>query len=1240
VITFTRAPVVEVGERPTSSDMAAQAAAVNDRMLSGIGDWAWRVSYYLVNLWRQMRNPDASGYLFPSQLEYWDIYGAVDPEKTDLIFPTADAGDNEGANLACTGMALVKGSPVVTVEEEDRYNELPLLWNLQPPQTLEQYWELSKYQRGGIDADAGVTAWPAGDAAQAWMRISSHYWSPHGKSYGGYLPTPEQIQTTYTYTGTTTYCGDSDGITPDIGYGVINYRRKFTGLRTDVDIPSHSGTLSYDGDGYPVITYAGGCPCGSETHGDGHIQGIVKGGMSYIVYVSNSTDCADYSTDVFPLQDWIEGPYEGYGDLVHTGGDHLNRIVAAMASDFRGSTYQRIKDTFKIQSIAFDAQRFFTRQYALAPARGTLSPDQTAIDVQYPSCRITGAIQHESGTEARWVTGGTSYAIADGFVAAAVFVKAKELETAATVQVLDGATQLYSTSLTPDDDGNASALFWFSNAAQRSELKVRIGNQVRFSSADGEIRCEFAELEDRKPDHWDAAMILRLAAAGNGRQVDGRGIDVETSKAIGDNFMRYGCIVGSWPISSGPEVNRNPLYDVARRLTNKCLHILPRRNFVAYEVADGKSILYYKRYAYGLKNSRVDLLAGIAPPPDAIASGSLQPGETYIVKGTGSVQYGGGNYGDGATFTAGAAKTYTSDGTASVYVYDGIRSSALKNGWTNRWCSFVEPKHYDPSESSIYKPSAYSDYWAFSDRCHFKSNDFPAALVGFVSYNYTVTVDSATGATTKGNPRAQSALYAPEAPTGYRYVEGANHDTRYMVDGTRFRKSCRVYEPPVEVESAVVHDWDADIVKITFSGRFQTHEDAPSSWSATAPTWDLGGTKPSTVTDLEDELTGLNGYRTIDNALRSYHVHLNNGHWQCPLASLGDYGGYTAPTDVYGACYPTVFLVALQNEPYDDGNDTVQSWDTRMTVDEHQKLDLYLRAGCEGWMDEALSLQHVCENNPVGFSDYGTLYDYSWENLQYEANGTRWTGFIGDAARDDVPEGFGPMPNTNIYADTFNRHSRMLNLLTKARLPVPTKLQYQYDNYTADVNLTYTNGMLDNVTGPAPDTLFGSYGWLDGAKQVRRSIESNYSPDGIHCEEDRVMHRIYWDTAWEYCLPDGVKELMENNFGGFIARVSRTTYTERKGSKRAPGSEEYCDNSSGFTSVWTDDGGTSFWCWDAIATETVTCETVPCGTWLRANPPLPFDARIASGPRINAASNEITYTPLLTDQFWVEVPLV
>jgi hypothetical protein len=717
VITFTRAPVVEVGEQPTSSQMAAQAAAVNDRMLSGIGDWAWRVSYYLVNLWRQLRNPDASGYLFPSQLEYWDIYGAIDPDKTGLVWPVADAGEPEGANLACTGMALVKGNLGSVVDEESRYDGLPLLWNTQPPQTLEQYWELSKYQRGGIDADAGVTAWPAGDAAQAWMRIVSAYWSPHGKSYGGYLPTPDVATTAAATPGE---CGDD----ADTGQYILNWQRFFTALRTDVDIPSHSGSLSTNGDGYPVITYAGGCPCWTTHHDAGHVVGIFRTGTSYKVAVSNTaSDCEDITIDSLPVQDWIEGPYDNYGELQHTNGEHLNRIVAAMAADFRGSADQRIRDTFKIQSIAFDAQKFFTRQYALAPARGTLSPDQTAIDVQYPSCRITGTTQHESGTEAKWTTGGTTYAIADGFVAAAVFVKAKELETAATVQVMDGSTQLYSTSLTPDDDGNATALLWFSNAAQRSELKVRIGNQVRFSSAAGEIRCEFAELEDRKPDHWDAAMILRLAAAGNGRQVDGRGIDTETSKAIGDNFMRYGCIVGSWPISSGPEVNRNPLYDVARRLTNKCLHILPRRNFVAYEVADGKSILYYKRYAYGLKNSRVDLLAGIAPPPDAIASGSLQPGETYIVKGTGSVQYSNGNYGDGATFTAGAAKTYTADGTASVYVYDGIRSSALKNGWTNRWCSFVEPKHYDPSETSIYKPSAYSDYWAFSDRCHFRSND-------------------------------------------------------------------------------------------------------------------------------------------------------------------------------------------------------------------------------------------------------------------------------------------------------------------------------------------------------------------------------------------------------------------------------------------------------------------------------------------------------------------------------------
>src|SRR5690349_14162824 len=76
----------------------------------------------------------------------------------------------------------------------------------------------------------------------------------------------------------------------------------------------------------------------------------------------------------------------------------------------------------------------------------------------------------------------------------------------------------------------------------------------------------------------------------------------------------------------GPQINTNPVYDAARRLSNLCVRVINRKQFIGYEVAGGKTVLYFKRYAFGSDNTRVDPFAGIAPPVDAIASGKIVEG--------------------------------------------------------------------------------------------------------------------------------------------------------------------------------------------------------------------------------------------------------------------------------------------------------------------------------------------------------------------------------------------------------------------------------------------------------------------------------------------------------------------------------------------------------------------------------------------------------------------------------------
>jgi hypothetical protein len=188
-LSFTRAPTVAKGDKITSAQFNALANAFNDRLKSGIGDGAWRVAMFWFNLWRQVRNPDESGFVFPPQGEWWEIYGLLDPENNPGQWPIAGPGEPEGANIGNPAMQFVYGNPAL-VGEADRLTDIQLTINGQPPATLTDFWTLGKLQRGVIDPDNNLQNVPAFAVAQSHFQIVTPTYSPHGKAYGGYFPTP------------------------------------------------------------------------------------------------------------------------------------------------------------------------------------------------------------------------------------------------------------------------------------------------------------------------------------------------------------------------------------------------------------------------------------------------------------------------------------------------------------------------------------------------------------------------------------------------------------------------------------------------------------------------------------------------------------------------------------------------------------------------------------------------------------------------------------------------------------------------------------------------------------------------------------------------------------------------------------------------------------------------------------------------------------------------------------------
>src|SRR5438477_5193916 len=105
MLTFTRAPTVAAGGKITSLQLYKFARAFNDRLRSGLADGTWRIHFWFLNLWRQIRNPNFSTVdvplagAWPSQAEALEFYIHLDPEEGISEWPVTGPGEPEGLNL-------------------------------------------------------------------------------------------------------------------------------------------------------------------------------------------------------------------------------------------------------------------------------------------------------------------------------------------------------------------------------------------------------------------------------------------------------------------------------------------------------------------------------------------------------------------------------------------------------------------------------------------------------------------------------------------------------------------------------------------------------------------------------------------------------------------------------------------------------------------------------------------------------------------------------------------------------------------------------------------------------------------------------------------------------------------------------------------------------------------------------------------------------------------------------------
>jgi hypothetical protein len=285
---------------------------------------------------------------------------------------------------------------------------------------------------------------------------------------------------------------------------------------------------------------------------------------------------------------------------------------------------------------------------------------------------------------------------------------------------------------------------------------------------------------------------------------------------------------------------------------------------------------------------------------------------------------------------------------------------------------------------------------------------------------------------------ASGFVLTPEAPSGYTY---ARLGTQYFgawnantldcagdptCEATRLNwyKSCRIYEPDVEIESV---EWESgsgsdEVLKVTLTGRLHYCDAADATISSDISSWDVAA--------LQAE-----PFRTVENGLREYLVNQTSGE-HCSKNPGNQSLENTTPTGTpHGACYPTIRLTKLIPEPYADSNDTQDITDTRFEHDVFLLMELYLRAMCEGYVDGETSADYACEHATI------TCFDFTYENLCLQAFGSRWMNTFPFTDSADNRQGFGPMPNTEALASVFNQMSAAVNLLTRVRVMIPCRVQ-------------------------------------------------------------------------------------------------------------------------------------------------------------------------------------------------------
>ncbi len=1059
MIRFSKAAKATKSTKTDANQHNSLAEAFNSRILSGIGDSAWRIFYYAYSTFRGVRNPSFGGQQWPAQDEWFKFYANMEPKSTYGRFgwPQMPAGWAEGANVANPFMAWMFGNDATVNSLEGEIDEtkegihglwsepirlngltmnFPAVGGDENPLTtnsghakLHRIWYDSQLQRGccafkpdfkyvnidGTTATKELQLVSSGISAAARRHLRyvmetvsmgryAPSYVPDVRGKGGVFrkknAVKDQIQQAMFhylsyFRGVEDQRAKHNKINPTVLNDGFNFETFFSNqflLAPSFSIPKYerdqdgnfalddqgNKKIKYDKTGYPeLVPQTRSFLWHASLKEKIGVTGVYEAGCAKDISV---TSLSQNSKGILKDEhNSIHIDTNPLGEGANSDGDKIIRDVN--------------KNRFCLSSVYIQTTDLAVRNVEEAKSLlSGMTVDVYLNDKFYVEIPLGPESVYRINKRNGATNNGKDYLIYQ-FNKIYHFTYPVKGKVSFRIRHEDGKVNI-GREVTEGDRENPS-----------------------YSLKNFSIYVKTAHVIEMKPTVADAYVLMRVSTTeGQGQQagqMDPVGhFGADNCKKVFRNYYKFGVGYnlrgGSEIFQNDTYVSANPVYESTRKFITSNIKMADRTTLVDYRVnSEGKSVLYYKRFSRGMKNSNIDIFRGVGPSTTQVGNRAmvgyeiekfipLIKGQRYIVLDTSKgknefVVYkinkdSAVKYTHGQVFVAGDYYYISkfSSTTVGVFELEGIvnddlidtktpkniinpdgKNDQISNGnISNQWTMFMTYNLYHWADSSSWKPEIYGDIMgALNNRCLTSSY----ALRGNVLSSQNVKKHIANV-----SADLRSLPLITEGPSGYNYIENANTDLskagRIDKDtALNFATSCPIYQPPYKVESVKrldSYDPRCEIIKVTLDRRLPAGQ-------RKGKIVDLRG-KLSENLSYYSELSNSFDFRTDETAVIDYlnYLYLNR---QCPKGQIGDVAldnnRFWANQSPYGCCHPRFYFVKLIPKV---------SADTVMYSDHYTQMEYYLRGMCNGFLnsDSELWWSDIDQIIKGGLTGVDTLNGY------------------------------------------------------------------------------------------------------------------------------------------------------------------------------------------------------------------------------------------------------------------------